>query len=798
MFLITRRIGILGIIIGLVSLSSCNVTKYLADNEKLYDGAAIKVKSVGKVSGKKTVKSELEALLPKTNKKILGMRPKLWAYYKAGPVKKKKGFKHWLRTKVGEPPVLYKDIDTEKIENNMLGILYNKGYFDANVEFEENIKDKKVKLEYTAIVQRPYTIKEVNFPKPSSSFDSQLVVLQKGTILKPGKDYSLQKLEDERDRIDKALKDLGYYYFNSDFLIFRADSTAGERQVNISLEVKPDAPDQGLKPYRLNKVYLNPDFTSSNRTSAELDTVQSENVNFIKRGNGLFRPKSLTRLVFIKEDSLYSRKDHNITLNRLMGMDVFKYVNIRFTDADSASTAKEGSLNAYIQMSPLLKKNLKAEIQGYSKSTNFAGPAVQFSFRNRNALRGAELLQFNLSTSFETQITGNFKNFPAYEVDANTQLFLPRFLTPFNIRNKNSIYVPRTKIQLGYLLQHRFNYYSQRSFNTSFGYQWKETKARDHQLNIINVSYLYFDDKRSDEDKEKARQGFDIFKLKSLQNQFILGGNYLFTYNNLLEKAGNGKTHFYFSGGIDVSGNLAYLLNRTFEKRDASEEPYKIFDQEFAQYLKNDIDFRLYYDFNKTSRLATRLYAGVGNAYGNSKSLPFAKQYYAGGPSGLRAFRARSLGPGTFRDSVAVSSFFTQMGDMKLEGNIEYRFDIISILKGALFVDAGNIWLTSEPDDQAKTGSDENGSKRSVGLFNKKTFLDETAVGAGAGLRIDVSFVVLRLDLAIPMRKFYALQNKKYIPLQGKDRWVVDKIDFSNREWRRDNLVLNIAIGYPF
>jgi outer membrane protein insertion porin family len=777
------------ILFFLIFLTGCNVTKHLKSNETLYTGGKVTINNTGKIPEKKTVRQSLEELIPKANTKIFGMRPKLWVYYNVDPGDKKKGLKAFLRKKFSEPPVLIEDINTENLEKRMLNLLINRGYFQARVQSEAKEKNKKADLHFNVAIKAPYRIKELIYPTGNSKIDSQIALFKKETLLRPDDVFSLEKLKEERDRIDGNLKELGYFYFNPDFLLFQVDSTMGDRTVKIRLAIKEEVPEKARLTYKMNRIIMNPDYEVADTIDrSQYNRIRVDSITFLKKGNGQFRPKALTRLVFLKEDSLYSRQDHNITLNRLMGLDVFKYVNIRFRERDSIGP---GLLNAAIQMSPLMKKSLRAEVQGYTKSTNFAGPAIQFSFKNRNAFRGAELLLVNLNTGFETQFTGEYKGYYSYEIQPQVQILLPRFLLPFNITPKKSLFVPRTKIETSYRLQNIINRYKQNSFNLIYGYEWKETVAREHQLNPINLSYLNFDIADSFEVKLKEIP----YLRRNFENQVILGGMYNYTYNNLLEKAGRGRHHFYFNGNLDVSGNLMNVAEKVLGKENG-----KFWGKRYNQYLRNEIDFRYYHDLSSTERLATRLNIGLGYAYGNSRTLPIVKQFYAGGPSGIRAFRARTIGPGTFRDPDQESAFFTQLGDLKLEGNLEYRFDLISILKGAVFVDAGNTWLR-KGRELGTSGSD---TLSTEGVFDSKTFLKEIAVGTGFGFRVDVTFLILRLDIAFPVRKFYKLdyrgENREEYSrkLEGSDRWVIGSINPFDPDWRKDNLVLNIAIGYPF
>jgi outer membrane protein assembly factor BamA len=312
--------------------------------------------------------------------------------------------------------------------------------------------------------------------------------------------------------------------------------------------------------------------------------------------------------------------------------------------------------------------------------------------------------------------------------------------------------------------------------DASFGYDWKNTANTEQNFNPLAVTYAHLTN--TTQTFNDLLDANPLLK-KSFEEQFIIGQNYSFTYNNQLEK--DHKNHLYFKGEIDLSGNLLQLVQSLFLKRSATpDDPYKIFGTIYSQYYKFDIDVRQYYNTtDQGASIANRIIVGVGVPYGNSTTLPYVKQFYIGGSNSVRAFTARGLGPGSYKmsDSIASASFLDQAGDIKLEGNTEYRFPIVSILKGALFIDAGNIWLMRA--DTSRPG----------GQFSSKTFLSEIAVGTGFGIRLDLSFFVLRLDIAFPLR----------IPsLPHDERWVLKKIALGNSSWRKNNLEFNVGIGYPY
>jgi outer membrane protein assembly factor BamA len=456
-----------------------------------------------------------------------------------------------------------------------------------------------------------------------------------------------------------------------------------------------------------------------------------------------------------------------------MNLGVFKFVNIRFVDTDSAGIPR---LEPHIYLTPMPIRNIRFELQGVSKSNNLAGPVFNSSFRNKNLFGGAELFTLSFEAGFEVPIGGGQSGTNSYEIGTRGELDLPKFLTPFMLKNVSSFFVPKTRIVLGLSLMNRLQYYQLLSVDASFGYIWKESISKEHNFSLLSITFAHL---------ANATQKFnDLLSTnpllkKSFEQQFIIGENYSYTYNNQLEK--DRKNHLYFKGSIDLSGNLLNLVQSLFINHKATpDNPYEIFGTIYSQYYKLDIDLRHYYNtIDQRASVASRLIAGIGVAYGNSATLPYVKQFYIGGSNSVRAFSARGLGPGSYRipDSVAAKSFIDQAGDIKLEANTEYRFPIVSIVKGALFVDAGNIWLLRE--DPARPGSQ----------FSGKTFLDEIAVGTGFGLRLDLSFFILRFDLAFPLRI-------PYLP-QG-ERWVINKIDFGNSSWRKNNLMLNVAIGYSY
>jgi outer membrane protein assembly factor BamA len=777
-------------------ISGCTGLSKITKENPLYTGSEIKWnKKEGKIPEQARIELETEEVLsPEPNTKVLWMRPQL-AFYTTFYTKKEKGFKHWVMTKVGKPPVLIKDVNQERVRKLIQNRLLANGHFQAETEAKIEQNRKTAAIIYTPTVYQPYRLDSINFPSEPDPLGNVLNNAYKETLIKKGDPYNFALLEQERNRLNDFAKEKGYFYFSDKFIIYKVDSTIGNRQMNIYMQVKKQMPDIARKPYRIRNIFLFPDYKMG------MDTIQSStklqkmgrlegDSTFYLMQEGQFRPEILARSIYLNPDSLYSADKHEQTLKRLMGLGALKFADIRYKPIDSLGN--EGYLDAYIQMVPAKRKSLRAELNLVSKSNNFAGPGINLSYRNKNAFGGAELLVVRLDGRFETQVSGRNSNqnieqpnqqngLYSYEVGAGVEIYIPRFISPIKIPRLAQKYVPKTVYQGDVRLLSRVNYFKLLSGTAQFGYDWQETATKRHRFNPISINYVRLMDTTS---LFNQAIGDNPLLQRSFQNQFILSGNYSFTYQSAAkidENARKNKNHIFFNGNIDIGGNLVHSIQSIFESKKATgAEPYTIFSEPYAQYARADIDFRYYINFNDEThhKIATRFIAGVGVPYGNADVLPYTKQFFAGGANSIRAFQARSIGPGSYISKDSTSGlFYDQTGDMRLEANIEYRFPIYSVFKGAVFADAGNVWLVK------------NDPNREGGLFDSKKFMNDIAVGVGAGLRIDVTFFVLRFDVAFPLSKPWLPEN---------ERWVANQIKFGDKNWRSQNLVLNIAIGYPF
>ena len=760
------------ILLGLWALlgTGCSNLKYLPEGESLYIESRVELRPDTSFPERyiDPLETSLEGLLsPQPNSSILGLRPKLWLYNIAGETEKEKGLKYWMREKAGEAPVLLSDVNREYNAMLIVNRLENFGFFNAEASSDTLIKNRKAKIQYVAIPHQNYKISKVRFLMDSTAIGQAIMRTRPQSLLREGSPYNLDVIVRERERIDNVLKNQGYYYFNPDYLLVQADTTVGNHQVELQLKIKDDAPQQAMHPYTINNIYLFPDY-SLRQGGYQLSSPDSSSFYkgyYIIDPDHTFRNFALAKTMFFKTGDLYNRDAHSASISQLVGLGTFKFVKNNFVPTRNPN---EHKLDVYYYLTPQQKKGMRLELIGKTASV-YNGMEANVSWRNRNAFKSGELLRISVFGGYEVQTGGNVNlksSFIRYGAEAN--LTFPRLIVPFQWEPTRQ-FVPHTNIMLGYEFMNRTHAYHLNSMKAAFGYVWKENIRKEHTLDVLSVGYVK-PSKITDSYQEELEKNPNL--MHAIERQFTFGPSYSFTYTNTMDTRPNTQ---YFKGSLELSGNIAGLINGSDYRKG---EVYEMFNAVFSQYIKTELDFRNYMRLGRKDQIAMRALFGYGYSYGNTNVLPYVKQFFAGGPNSLRAFRARTLGPGSYYpERIGENNFIPDMtGDIRIELNAEYRKNLFSIVEGALFVDAGNIWLQHE--DPNKPGA----------KFSKE-FIQEMAVGAGIGLRFDLSFLVLRTDMALPLR----------IPYNPKgQRWVMNQIDFGDKQWRKDNLVFNLAIGYPF
>lgn len=740
------------IIIASTLLVSCSVTKKVPDNDALYMGATVKVSGPGlSARKKKDLRSDLSSMTrPKPNQRILGI-----------PFKLLMNNIPFLRKRLGEPPVLLSQLNLEHNIKTLQNSLENRGYFHATVSGDTTVKRKKARATYTVQTSVQYLIDSVIFTQDTSVLQRTIAASAPATFLKKGEPFDLSVIKGERERIDAYLKERGFYYFSYDQLIIQVDSTIGANKVNLYVKVKPSIPYQSTLLYTINDVYIYTDYSLNQQNADTLKkTAEFYKGYFVVDRRKKYNPRLFEQAMQFEPGDIYNRRDHNQSISRLVNLNLFKFVKNRFEPVPGIDSPK---LTAYYYLTAMPTKSLRGEINASTKSNNLTGSSVTVGWRNRNTFKGGELFTIDATGGFEVQFSGNLRGFNTYRFGIESKMLVPRFLVPFTINTKGG-YVPRTTFLLGYDMLNKQKLYSMQSFRAGIGYNWRESLQKEHELNVISINYVQ---PLNITDLYRDSSVGNPTLLKAVEKQFILGSNYNYNYNQLAGKPPM-SGGIYFNGNADISGNIAGL----FTGADAKNGKQKnIFNAPFAQYVRLETDLRYYLKISPRMVWASRLITGIGMPYGNSLQLPYIKQFFTGGTNSIRAFRSRSVGPGTYIDTLSTTFLPDQSGDIKLELNTELRAKLFGIVRGALFIDAGNIWLFRK--DTLRPGGEFTGN-----------FLKQLAVGGGLGLRFDVSFLVIRLDVAFPFRR-------PYPPYRNE-------IQFNEPAWRRQNIVYNIGIGYPF
>ena len=551
----------------LISLlfAACSGTRHLPGGEKLYTGAEIKLETADHVNNRMIRSAAAGSVRPAPNKVFLGFRPKLWLYNLAGQKPKTK-LEKWLR-KTGEPPVLMSSVKPAVTSEIIDAKLFNMGIFQSFTESKTIEKKRTVKVIYTSHVHKPYVVKDLIYAISDDSLSRLILAEKDKSLIKPGDDYSLDILKNERIRIDGFLKNEGYFYFSPDYLLFKADTSNVNHDVTFKITLKDSIPEDGLTVYRINHVNINQNYSLNDRRSHNLkDTVIVENIVFFgKEERMAIKPEILSKSIYLRKHEVFSRLNHIITLNRLMSMGNYKLVQVNFSENKDSIP---GLLDVNILMTPMPKRTFRAELDLVSKSNNFAGPRMNLSILNRNTFGGAELLNLNLAGNFESQLVGNSENLYSYSYNPQLELTFPRFISPFNIKSSGSIYIPKTSLQLSYNYLKRVNYFDMRTFRFGYGYKWKENIRKEHELNPIDISYTYVGNKSEIFNNLLLA---NPFLEKSYKEQFISGGSYSFTYSEQMLSGKKVQSYFHLSS--EVAGNVFSLANRVIGVKVSSANP---------------------------------------------------------------------------------------------------------------------------------------------------------------------------------------------------------------------------------
>lgn len=784
-----RLLYIAVVIAALSLLTGCSSTKYVPDNQYLLDKVVI-------TSDDKDFKEAdlRDYLHQRSNFKAFGLiKWQLYLYNWSG-----KNDKSWVNKqlrRMGEAPVVLDTMLVEQSADELERFLVNKGYIHADVTTRiDTLRHKKAVVTYMLHPNTPYRIRNYQTAISDPVIDSIAHIPPKKrnwlsnmfkpsnedyvSLVKEGNPFDRDLLDLERSRVTKLVRREGYYAFNKDHLAYMADSAFNQNAVDLEMYLKPyrrlkedgSVKEEAHRPYYINKVTVVADYDplkSELENSMSLrDTMKAGDIYVVYANRRFIRPSALARSVYLAPGKQYDESNVEQTYSSFARLRALKNINIRFREFEENDSLK---LDCSILAAPTKLQGFGVELEG-THSAGDLGFASSVNYQHRNLFRRSETFSFKVRGAYEalgsskSSIDGNY-----WEFGAETGLMFPRFVFPFVSESFKRRMKATTEFKIGYSFQTRPEY--QRTIlSGGWSYIWQDrlnTQSR-HVFKLVDIDYVHLpkiDKAFADSLPESTRQ-------YNFTDQFVLGIGYTYTFNNYVPQNKNRNTHS-LRVSVEMAGNLLYGFSKVLGAHKNDKGSYSLFGIPYAQFTKVDVDFSKNIALDAKNRVAYRIGVGVGYPYGNMTKLPFERSYFSGGANSVRGWSVRSLGPGSMGLEYA-RSFADQVGDIRLDMNLEYRTKLFWKFEMAAYVDAGNIWTFHEDASHPKAN------------FDFSRFYKEIAFSYGLGLRADFNFFVLRFDTGM----------KAYDPQQrGGKKWAIKNPNFNSRT---GNFAWHFAVGYPF
>ena len=761
-------VAVLILLIG----TACSTTKYVPDGAYLLDDVRVQT------DRKEVRPSDLSMYLRQTpNAKWFSLlKTQLYIYNWSG-----RDSTRWInRTlrKLGDAPVIYSEEETRRTREEIAKAVQNMGYLGASVQPELEFRKKKVKVTYRVHTGPPYVVRSLKRDIQDTAIAARLSADSASTLLQPGMYLNANVLDAERQRITELLLQNGYYKFNKEYLNYTADTVRGTRQVDLTLHLLPyrsgpNAPAEAHKQYTINKVSIVTDYDvlqSASLSHIDInDSVHYRGYPIYYKDRLYLRPPILVDNLWLHPGQLYNEQNVQRTYSNFGRMQALKYTNIRFFESQHPDST---TLDAYVLLTKTKPQSVSFELEG-TNSAGDLGAAASVSFQHRNLFRGSETFTIKLRGAYEaiSGLQSGYSHENYTELGAEATINFPRFMFPF----LSSDFKRRVRATTEFSLQ--YNYQLRPEFtrivaSAGWSYRWGNLQQRrsQHRIDLMDINYLYMPwiDPSFEELYLKNEQNYIL--QYNYEDRFIVRTGYSYTYNSAGLALMNNTTignSYTIRANFESAGNLLYLIGKTgaIRKNDAGE--YTLLNIPFAQYIKADLDFAKNIVIDARNSLAFHIGMGVAVPYGNATVVPFEKRYFSGGANSVRGWSVRDLGPGTFPGD---GNFLNQSGDVKLDASVEYRTRLFWKLRGAVFVDAGNIWTLRDYESQPG------------GKFDLKEFYKQIAVAYGLGVRLDLDFFVLRFDMGM----------KAINPELGAERYPIIRPDFSR------DFAFHFAVGYPF
>ena len=780
-------------------VAACSITRSIPEGSYLL--TRVDIEADEETPRAERITEERDDLLKRVrqtpNKRFLGMNFYVWIYQKANP--EKDNWWNNFKRKIGEEPVLLNNDLTRRSIDNLEVYMQTKGYFASSVtcEVDTTSHNRRAHLTYRLKQREAMRIESIDYEFRDTSLrhiilaDTTCRLIQRGDVL----DITL--LDEERNRIASYLNNCGYFDFTVNNITYDVDTLGLNNRARVSMVIaprlvtynergRPVYEDHSV--YRISKINIYPTYdpmlrsTSGFKLDAHIDTMSYGGLSIIRDvdASPRLRDEVLRRVIPLQPNSIYRSSEVQATYNELMSLGLFRNTKVGFALSDQPESTvtymgaerdavgefvdiKERYLDCNIYCTPALKQSMKVEVEA-SSTSSFYGLSATLGYTNNNVFRGAEAFDIAARFGFEFMYARDVAKRSAQELNITAGLSFPRFLAPFNISYGDIVTQPRTRLELAFDFQNR-PYYRRNIFTARWAYSWRRGERSSFVLRPIDINWI---------DVKSVDQQFlaDIdnqYLRTSFESQLNAGLTASYVYNTQRNKLDGTST--LVRANLETSGNLLQGVESLFSHHAEGKDYYEIFGIRYSQYVRADVNLSHTEDLGNKMALAGRLFAGVGVTYGNSRgrSIPFDRMFYCGGANSMRGWVPRTLGPGSVT-SMVNTLYPAQVGDMRLEANLEFRFPIWYIFHGAVFFDAGNVWYLRK--SEATTGNE---------VFRFNDFYKQLGFNTGLGLRIDATFVILRIDLGLQLHN------------PGRpvgERWIHDF------KWK--NMALNFGVGYPF
>ena len=757
--------------------SSCSSTKHVPQGKMLLDNVKINIAD----PHPEVKSSQLSNYLRQNaNHRVLGGLKLQLAFYNLSGRDSTKWINRWLQ-RVGTPPVIYDSTLAMASAEQLHTALSNKGFINNAVTYrvDADTVKRKVRVNYDVTLGEPYYIRSITYDIPDAELNRIIMADSSHFSVRAGNLLDYTHLDEWRQEITEHLRNEGYYAFNKEYITFMADTAAGSKAVDLTLNTRNPYHNDRLPFYTEHEpfyirdvVYVtNYDPMTMRDNLWGIDTVViNGGVKVIEDEERYLRPSVIDECNYIEPGSRYNAEAITRTYRALGRLNIIKQINIDVRPVGEV----DGLLmvDAYVFLQPDKSQTVSASLEG-TNSEGDLGFGVGLDYRHRNLFKGSEVFSAKGKVSYES-LSGNLSglinnNYSEYSTELD--LTFPKFMAPFLSRSF------KRKIQASTIFTLNFDYQARPEYNRviaggGWRYQWTERSRRlAHTLTLVDLSVISV--------PKMSQQFLDRITnpllLESYRDHLIMRMGYNFYRTNKAEMSVRQmgmfqRNVFTIRANAETAGNLLYGLSHLTRQKTDDDGTYRALGIRYSQYVKADADFALTHYFDRRQSIAFHVGAGIALPYGNSDVLPFEKRFYSGGANSVRGWGVRTLGPGSYNSIDSVSNFFSQCGDIRFDLNLEYRAKLFWVVELGLFIDAGNIWTIKEYDDQQG------------GVFKFNKFYEQIAASYGAGIRLDFKYFLVRVDMGM----------KAHNPASGQEHWPL----FHPR-FKRDS-EFHFSVGYPF